>query len=136
MREINQREIKFRGWEIENKTMVPMSLVLFRYWFECPEDVVLMQHTGLKDKNGVEIYEGDILQHESIDTLREIVKWEGEMWTEEGFMTGFGEWFGTGNQYTIIGNIYENPELLENDGTFTAEELVRVSPDGKLKKRR
>jgi len=34
-------------------------------------------------------------------------------WTEDGFITGFNELFGTYDQYTIIGNIYENPEILK-----------------------
>jgi len=72
----------------------------------------LMQYTGLKDSRGKEIYEGDILQHESL-TQKEVVEWKNNMWTEEGFMTGYGEWFGTADQYEIIGNIYENPKLLE-----------------------
>ena len=124
------REIEFRAWRVESKDMfydVFFDNVEIGIWnkegdYELIGDrveggvlqyCILMQYTGLKDKNEVEIYEGDILQHEEIALDKPIVEWKSEMWTEEGFMTGFGEWFGTANQYTIIGNIYENPELLE-----------------------
>ena len=71
---------------------------------------VLMQYTGLKDKNGKEIYDGDIIKS-SAETV--VVEWKGEMWTEEGFVAGFSELFEGANCYEVVGNIYENPELLE-----------------------
>lgn len=115
------REIKFRAWLMEEEKMDYSGDLndfdMVRRWFSTCEDydigegsVILMQYTGLKDRNGKEIYEGDILLHED-GKLKEVVEWKSETWTEEGFMTGFGEWFGTANQYEIIGNIYENPDM-------------------------
>ena len=71
-----------------------------------------MQYTGLKDKNGKEIYEGDLLKQKII------VKWNEKFasWClyREGWM--FTHWFGEScnpEECEIIGNIYENPELLK-----------------------
>lgn len=80
------------------------------------ENQVLMQYTGLKDKNGVEIYEEDIVYWKNIRTGKEtkhIVKWKTHE-NEEGYYfsveyvgfedVSYGE---------VIGNIYENPELIK-----------------------
>jgi hypothetical protein len=73
----------------------------------------IMQYTGLKDKNGKEIYEGDILYYESCDDKKEV------MWgpiLDHDTKMGYGDGWGlvsTDEDAEIIGNIYENPELLE-----------------------
>lgn len=77
----------------------------------CQGEAILMEYTGLRDKKKKKIYEGDVLLHEGGE-IKEEVKHEENMWTEEGFMTGFHLTF-TPDQYKIIGNIYENPELLK-----------------------
>ncbi|HFI0736388.1 TPA: YopX family protein [Streptococcus suis] len=84
------------------------------------DDAVLMQSTGLLDKNGKEIFENDIVEWEHKDTeqlVRGIVKYD----------TGLGFWGMTDVRFndltaigylanqrvTVLGNIYENPELVE-----------------------
>lgn len=75
----------------------------------------IMQFTGLHDKNGKEICEGDILTYDTKYNAGGkpfVVKWEVQEWDEDGFHTGFH--FGvSGDQYEVLGNIYENPDLLK-----------------------
>ena len=69
-----------------------------------------LQCTGLKDKNGTLIYEGDIYVDE-VDR-RVVVNYEEGMWTEEGYMTGYNFDFSFHSNCEVIGNIYENGNLL------------------------
>ena len=85
------------------------------------EDVILMQSTGLKDKNGKEIFEGDILAVETDDETLNV----NVFWDEEHALFMFESKQYNGKEalaelledysypFEIIGNIYENPELLE-----------------------
>lgn len=91
------------------------------------EDLVLMQSTGLKDKNGKEIFEGDIVKRYRSPFFK--AKWEYQIETvikeEASLLLGreFGKNFGTipfnspfakSVLLEVVGNIYENPELLED----------------------
>lgn len=84
------------------------------------KDCILMQCTGLKDKNGKLIYEGDIVKFSSIygHAIFEI-KWSDELSTfgyedDETDFSELGRLYQEAAYVEIIGNIYENPELLED----------------------
>jgi hypothetical protein len=106
------REIKFRAWDKDNKLMILFDLfstLLSTY----PMGLEVMQYTGLKDKNGKEIYESDLLSdsHECFMECK---------WNEFSAMfmlmnTGIGSSLSMGfaGQFEVIGNIYENQELLK-----------------------
>lgn len=93
--------------------------------FQDPTDepFYLIQYTGLKDKNGKEIYEGDILKTPSASGKGDIIttiEWTDFSWKEKLIYSPihqFYEYFDfsdeTGEDSEVIGNIYENPELLE-----------------------
>ena len=82
---------------------------------------LLTQYTGLKDKNGKEIYEGDILHYDSekiAGYTKVVVEENLEVRFQDGAFTTKLELLGNGlrrrNMY-VIGNIYENPELLQTN---------------------
>jgi hypothetical protein len=114
------REIKFRAWDKTNKWMErPFNL------YECgclnnedgysAEYFALMQYTGLKDKQGKEIYEGDIREGRwySCTAPQEYRGVQVMKWND---LNACFEWDGHHIpefiEVAVIGNIYENPELL------------------------
>lgn len=79
------------------------------------DDIVLMQSTGLKDKNGKEIFEGDILGSKD-GILDSVVEFRSDlgMWTTSLIRyNNFERLCNVASERKIIGNIYKNPELLK-----------------------
>ena len=136
------REIKFRAWnKVTKKTYEVIKIDFYNekvgYLFADPitqgeaigyfkfSDIDLMEYTGLKDKNGKEIYEGDICRWRDLETFNDeiledifVVVWNDEKlaWYTQNEDGNFGYDL---YEYTddrdlgVIGNIYENIDLLE-----------------------
>jgi len=113
------RDIKFRAWhEKLNKMIYDISVCNSQSeWSDESgkswifEDDI-MQFTGLKDKNGKEIYEGDIMQHANPFDIPFVVNWIDSD-CGYGFNYGTSSYHISDRSFTVIGNIYENPELLK-----------------------
>lgn len=118
---------KFRAWDKNNKEMISWRYLLnghnLRNVFMRPEmcGLVLMQSTGLKDKNGVEVFQGDVVVHEEGEySYKGIVLKDKYYFYIEGVnindsfsFDDISNTFIGETDLEVIGNIYENPELLE-----------------------
>lgn len=71
-------------------------------------DTIWMQYTGLKDKNGKEIYEGDIILGNATVTWKEDITGFGITTGKYGLIN-----YKNHSDFKVIGNIYENPELIK-----------------------
>ena len=121
----------FRGKRKDNEQMVygyylvlnstePLHIIVDhegQYHLVAPATVG--QYTGLTDKNGKKIFEGDICRNTKTDEIVS-VKWHGTMagfvWSkrkENSYNSDFGELFRAHDKYEVIGNVHDNPELLE-----------------------
>lgn len=148
------REIKFRVWNTETNKMITnvkeMGVFALQSIYSIDEFLViptnekypLMQYTGLRDKNNIEIYEGDIVieksypffgnAHEIIDSNQKcdelnyvgVVVWDDGYYVDLKVVSNRCRGSAIGNSlydYTeleVIGNIYENSHLLNNNSLF------------------
>lgn len=102
------REIKFRAWSRQGYWM--SENYVKEYGLRGSPDITLMQYTGLKDKNGKEILEGDIISDRGyIGEAKSDISPQGYCFSMD--FPYREEWVGN-SEYEIIGNIYENPDLL------------------------
>lgn len=128
------REIKFRVFSVEEKRMFPVYKMAFDsdshsvvfVWKNASsnslyatdsEECILMQYTGLKDANGKEIYEGDILTCDFTNDYNEVEKVKGEVVFSYGqfeLVWGKGShlWLNNLNSKEVISNIYETPPTI------------------------
>ena len=126
---MSEREILFRGKRVDNGEWIEGGFVPSlngkRFYignmFECVEIIpeTRSEYTGLTDKNGTRIFEGDIVRCK--DTLHEVIFCKisgcaffgitmpdrGEIWNFDGITRA--------DRMEVIGNIHDNPELLEGD---------------------
>lgn len=127
------REIKFRAWHKEHKKIYPIaglfldgSVILLQHgdtlFTAQPNKIELMQYIGRKDKNGKEIYKGDLAIDDWM-TPKEVcyeVYWNDDlaMWDLRDRRTGRRYWESHGgpiywDHLEVVGNIYEDPDRFE-----------------------
>ena len=130
---------KFRAWHIHRQIMCEVIRIDFEqeivtldletdddeyYWMETDwnfSDVEIMQYTGCRDKNGIEIYEGDVIK-DKYDKIW-LVQWyvgafviTNKIPDSDGQTSTYSHFSNVSNHhfyFEVIGNMWENPELLE-----------------------
>lgn len=107
------REFKFRGWNTEDKVMVYNLNSLRIYNGKLiQDDYIVMQWTGLKDNGNIDVYEGDILINNFYKKISPVFfdQYDAgfDMFIEKFTETNVKE-------CEVIGNIYENPELVGDE---------------------
>ena len=125
--QMQKREIKFRAWDKTENVMsysdVEMfdDMVGFRFGHfginvDTVDDIELMQYTGLKDKNGQEIYEGDIVK--MYDPYTKTIMTTEVIWDDPNCRFAMKYTFVDfdfliSDEIEVIGNVHENTELLK-----------------------
>lgn len=129
------REIKFRAWDKNRNSMAYQekmriydgneqawditvfkssgTIGTFQSCLDNSKEVVLMQYTGLKDKNGKEIYEGDVVDMWN-NGVHSVVEWyQSGYYLITRVKEKVAEYMLHGKSVIVVGNIYENPELMK-----------------------
>ena len=119
--------LRYRAWDKLSNYIFDVALIDFDTQmvklggckYRNLDEVVLMQSTGLKDKNGTEIFEGDALKNNDYPNQTFICKHsrlQASFQAESlnGLLT-LSLWKDEERDWQILGNIYENPELLEEN---------------------
>ncbi|MFA5150838.1 MAG: YopX family protein [Candidatus Omnitrophota bacterium] len=126
------REIKFKAWNSKEKEWIADGNVMDLYYsarcnsfmfdndnYDLPDDIVFCQFTGLKDVQGKDIYEGDILKRgETTDLVvfRDgafCVCFTSNHWHKDYTKTMHETIVNGPNRWKIIGNVFEHPDLLK-----------------------
>lgn len=136
------RQVKFRAWDKISKKMVDVKDIGFdnnglgkftsknylhdityrdyingnvEYIVRYISDVELMQSTGLKDKNGVEIFEGDMLEYEDVNEYPNHIERKVKIIEVKNLDWYIRTHFSIPNKISkVIGNIHDNPELIKS----------------------
>ena len=136
------RTIKFRAWDVVEKRMRRVAKLDFPEWIVCVCDdklnyqcernsfrnqesdrFILMQYTGLKDKNGIGIWEGDIVRkgpdltkYGLKNEYQEVIFDKGSFIGKEQGSVGCLQFVLSAYlpELEVVGNVFENPELLES----------------------
>ena len=124
------REIRFRIWDMDRKVMLGSQYVIFydgdfyENYRDLEDGIVLdnievMQYTGLEDRNGVKIFEGDIVKNVRNGISRKVY-WDTYCasfhLSKQGKKESNVDYWSLSNpqwNYEVIGNIYQNKDLLE-----------------------
>ena len=125
---MGQRQLKFRAWDnfcskmITEESFVIINNTYHVFLEDGPEwtstNCIIMQFTGLLDKNGKEIWEGDVVRYENkyLDVFE--VRYNAGSFLQHGGDGRVDDIWCEWDKVEVIGNIYENPNLLEvNNGT-------------------
>ena len=111
--DINGNTYIIQEVELDSSYGLEETILFATMWYRVDKETI-GQYTGLKDKNGKEIYEGDIVYIAAEDE-RGIIRWDNEtaryVVIYDNIITDFDNWYG--EDLEVIGNIYDNPELLE-----------------------